>query len=97
VGIPLGQFRIISKIRGDDRSSSCTTGVVDTSGAPSLANISANFQKSRNEQTVIFSFSFELFQKFAEMIAAYVAQPLSLTPVVHLDLRIFPGFSKKPK
>jgi hypothetical protein len=30
--IPLGPFRIFSKIRGDIRSSRLTTGVVDTSG-----------------------------------------------------------------
>jgi hypothetical protein len=32
LSIPLGPFRIFSKIRGDIRSSMCTTGVVDTSG-----------------------------------------------------------------
>jgi hypothetical protein len=30
--IPLGPFRIFSKIRGDIRKSRCTTGVVDTGG-----------------------------------------------------------------
>jgi hypothetical protein len=30
--IPLGLFQIFSKIRGDIRSSSCTTGVLDTGG-----------------------------------------------------------------
>jgi|688.fasta_scaffold2492116_1 hypothetical protein len=30
--IPLGPFRIFSKIHGDIRSSICTTGVVDTGG-----------------------------------------------------------------
>ncbi len=42
------------KIRGDIRSSRCTTGVVDTGGAPWLANISANFRKIRNDFSVIF-------------------------------------------
>ena len=32
LSIPLGPFRTFSKIRGDIRSSSCTTGVVDTGG-----------------------------------------------------------------
>jgi hypothetical protein len=32
LSIPLGLFRIFSKIRGDIRSSSCTTGVVHTGG-----------------------------------------------------------------
>ncbi len=32
LSIPLGLFRIFSKIRGDIRSSRCTTGVVDTGG-----------------------------------------------------------------
>ncbi len=30
------------------------TGAVDTGGAPSLANISANFRKIRNDPNVIF-------------------------------------------
>jgi hypothetical protein len=30
--IPLGPFRIFSKIRGDIRKSRCTTGINDTSG-----------------------------------------------------------------
>jgi hypothetical protein len=30
--IPIGPFQIFLKIRGDIRSSRCTTGVVDTSG-----------------------------------------------------------------
>jgi hypothetical protein len=32
LSIPIGSFRIFSKIRGDIRSSTCTTGVVDTGG-----------------------------------------------------------------
>jgi hypothetical protein len=32
LSIPLGPFRIFSKIRGDIHSSRCTTGVVDTGG-----------------------------------------------------------------
>jgi hypothetical protein len=31
-----------------------TAGVIDTDGAPSLANISENFQKFQNEPIVIF-------------------------------------------
>jgi hypothetical protein len=34
LSISLGPFRIFSKIRGDIRSSRCTTGVVGTGGAP---------------------------------------------------------------
>ncbi len=49
LSISLGPFRIFSKIRGDIRSSRCTTGVVDTGGAPWLANISAKFWKNRNQ------------------------------------------------
>ncbi len=44
--IPLGPFRIFSKIRGEIRNSKFATGVVDTGGAPWLANISANFRKN---------------------------------------------------
>ncbi len=32
LSMPLGASQIFSKIRGDIRSSRCTTGVVDTSG-----------------------------------------------------------------
>ncbi len=41
--IPIGPFRIFSKIHGDIRSSRCTTGVLDTSGKwkkSSIRNIS---------------------------------------------------------
>ncbi len=62
--ISLGPLRIFSKMRGDIRSSRCTTGVVDTGGkfatwvvdtggAPWLANIFANFRKIRNDPSVI--------------------------------------------
>ncbi len=38
--IPLGPFQFFAKIRGDIRSSRCTTGViVDTGGAPRLATL----------------------------------------------------------
>jgi hypothetical protein len=57
LSIPFGPFQIVSKIRGDIRSSrfasgvvdtggKFSTGVVDTSGAPWPANISANFRKN---------------------------------------------------
>ncbi len=45
LGTPWGPFRIFSKIRGDIHSSRCTTSVIDTGGAPWLADISANFWK----------------------------------------------------
>jgi hypothetical protein len=37
-----------------DTGGKFATGVVDTGGAPLLANISANFQKIRNNPNVIF-------------------------------------------
>jgi hypothetical protein len=37
--IQLGPFRIFSKIRGDIRSSRCTTGVVDTGGKWKITSI----------------------------------------------------------
>jgi hypothetical protein len=43
LSILIGPFRIVLEIHGDIRSLRCTTGVVDTGGAPSLANISPNF------------------------------------------------------
>ncbi len=43
----LGPFRIFSKIRGDIRSSMCTTGVVDTGG---------NWKKSSIRKILIISF-----------------------------------------
>jgi hypothetical protein len=42
--IPIGPFRIFSKIRGDIRSSRCTTGVADTGG---------KWQKSSNWKILI--------------------------------------------
>jgi hypothetical protein len=39
LSIPLGLFRIFSKIRGDIRSSRFATGVVDTSGKSSIIKV----------------------------------------------------------
>jgi hypothetical protein len=55
LSIPLGPFQIFSKIRGDIRSSRCITGViVDTGGAPRIANIYANFRTNSKDPDVIF-------------------------------------------
>ncbi len=66
LSIPLESFRIFLKIRGYIRSSRCITSVVDiggkfatcvvdTSGAPWLANISANLRKKF--ETVLMGYS----------------------------------------
>ncbi len=59
LSVPLGPFRIFSKISGDICSSRCTTGInntsVITSGVPSLANISANFWIKIETNLMLFS------------------------------------------
>jgi hypothetical protein len=47
LSIPIEPFRIFSKIRGDIRSSRCTTGVADTGG---------KWQKSSNWKILIILF-----------------------------------------
>ncbi len=45
--IPLGTFRIFSKIRGDIRNSRCTTGINDTGNLPTVSRTpAANFSTS---------------------------------------------------
>ncbi len=40
--ITIGSFRIFSKIRGDIRKWMCTTGIIDTGGAPCAENFRKN-------------------------------------------------------
>ncbi len=53
LSIPIGPFRIFSKIRGDIRSSRCTTGVVDTGGKWEKSSIRKLFNISWGHLSVV--------------------------------------------
>ncbi len=96
MSIPLGPFRIFSKIRGDIRKSRCTTGVNDTGGKfatgvndtggklpPVSTTPAANLPPVSTTPAANFATSFPCLLTPVSTIPAANLPPVSTTPVVN--------------
>jgi hypothetical protein len=107
--IPLGPFQIFSKIHRDIRSSRCTTIVIDTGGKWEKSSNRKMFIISYGHRWVVelayrnfFFFKFILscqqFDNCSHCLRPVAnLPPVSLAPVVHLDLQISPRIKKNSK
>ncbi len=87
LSIPLGPFRIVSKIGGDIHSSRLTTGVVDTTGHWKNQKIFNNFVGTPLDSRVniYIHFCFQVhFKVSAAWYCSHCFPPVLLTPATNL-------------